>query len=42
MSRKSYLLQASEAVPEFKDISERFYRKYTIAMQSLWRKAGCF
>jgi len=42
MSRKSFLLQASEAVPEFKDISERFYRKYTIEMQSLWRKADCF
>lgn len=34
MSRKSYLEQACEAVPEFKTISEKFYRKYTIAGKS--------
>lgn len=34
MSRKSYLVQAGEAVPEFKAISEQFLRKYTIAGKS--------
>lgn len=34
MSRKSYLEQACEAVPEFKTISEQFLRKYTIAGKS--------
>ena len=34
MSRKSYLMQACEAVPEFKTISEQFLRKYTIAGKS--------
>lgn len=34
MSRKSYLEQACEAVPEFKTISEKFLRKYTIAGKS--------
>ncbi len=34
MSRKSYLVQACEAVPEFKDLSEKFLRKYTIAGKS--------
>ena len=34
MSRKSYLEQANEAVPEFKTISEKFFRKYTIAGKS--------
>ena len=34
MSRKSYLEQACEAVPEFKTISESFLRKYTIAGKS--------
>jgi site-specific recombinase XerD len=34
MSRKSYLLQACQAVPEFKTISEKFLRKYTIAGKS--------
>jgi site-specific recombinase XerD len=34
MSRKSYLVQAGEAVPEFKTISEQFLRKYTIAGKS--------
>lgn len=34
MSRKSYLQQACEAVPEFKTISEKFLRKYTIAGKS--------
>jgi site-specific recombinase XerD len=34
MSRKSYLEQAHEAVPEFKTISEKFLRKYTIAGKS--------
>lgn len=34
MSRKSYLEQACEAVPEFKTISEKFFRKYTIAGKS--------
>jgi integrase/recombinase XerD len=34
MSRKSYLKQACEAVPEFKTISETFLRKYTIAGKS--------
>lgn len=34
MSRKSYLEQACEAVPEFRTISEKFLRKYTIAGKS--------
>ena len=34
MSRKSYLEQACDAVPEFKIISEQFLRKYTIAGKS--------
>jgi site-specific recombinase XerD len=34
MSRKSYLEQACEAVPEFKTIGEKFLRKYTIAGKS--------
>ena len=34
MSRKSYLEQACDAVPEFKTISEKFFRKYTIAGKS--------
>lgn len=34
MSRKSYLEQACELVPEFKTISETFLRKYTIAGKS--------
>ena len=34
MSRKSYLEQACQAVPEFKTISEKFLRKYTIAGKS--------
>lgn len=34
MSRKSYLVQAGEAVPEFKKISEQFLRKYTNAGKS--------
>ncbi|NJM16382.1 MAG: tyrosine-type recombinase/integrase [Bacteroidales bacterium] len=34
MSRKSYLEQACQAVPEFKTISEGFLRKYTIAGKS--------
>jgi site-specific recombinase XerD len=34
MSRKSYLEQACAAVPEFKTISEKFLRKYTIAGKS--------
>jgi len=34
MSRESYLVQATKAIPEFKDISERFFRKYTIAGKS--------
>jgi integrase/recombinase XerD len=34
MSRKSYLEQACQAVPEFKTISENFLRKYTIAGKS--------
>ena len=34
MSRKTYLAQAGEAVPEFKIISEKFLRKYTIAGKS--------
>ncbi len=34
MSRKSYMEQACEAVPEFKTISEKFLRKYTIAGKS--------
>lgn len=34
MSRESYLVQATKAVPEFKDIGERFFLKYTIAGKS--------
>jgi len=34
MSRKCYLEQACQAVPEFKTISEGFLRKYTIAGKS--------
>jgi site-specific recombinase XerD len=34
MSRKSFLEQACEAVPEFRVISTRFLRKYTIAGKS--------
>jgi site-specific recombinase XerD len=34
MSKKSYLEQACELVPEFKTISETFLRKYTIAGKS--------
>ncbi|TKG87350.1 integrase, partial [Puteibacter caeruleilacunae] len=34
MSRKSYLEQAGIAVPEFKTLSKKFYRKYTIAGKS--------
>jgi integrase/recombinase XerD len=34
MSRKSYLEQAFEAVPEFKTLSEKFLRKYIIAGKS--------
>lgn len=34
MSKKSYLEQACDAVPEFKPISEKFLRKYTIAGKS--------
>ena len=34
MSRKSYLEQACEAVPEFQSVSEQFLRKYTIAGKS--------
>lgn len=34
MSRKPYLEQACQAVPEFKNISESFLRKYTIAGKS--------
>jgi site-specific recombinase XerD len=34
MSRKSYLEQACDSVPEFKTISEKFLRKYTIAGKS--------
>lgn len=34
MNRKSYLQQACQAVPEFKTISEKFLRKYTIAGKS--------
>jgi site-specific recombinase XerD len=34
MSRKSYQEQACQAVPEFKTISEKFLRKYTIAGKS--------
>jgi len=34
MSRKSYLEQACESVPEFKILSESFLRKYTIAGKS--------
>jgi len=34
MSRKSFMEQACELVPEFKDISETFLRKYTVAGKS--------
>lgn len=34
MSRKSYMEQACLAVPEFETISEKFFRKYTIAGKS--------
>lgn len=34
MSRKSYLEQACQAVPEFKPLSEKFLRKYTVAGKS--------
>lgn len=34
MSRKSYLEQACEAVPEFKTVSTQFLRKYTISGKS--------
>lgn len=34
MSRKSYLEQACQAVPEFKTLSEKFLRKYTVAGKS--------
>ncbi len=34
MSRKTFLHQACEAVPEFKTISDKFLRKYTIAGKS--------
>ena len=34
MGRQSYLEQACQAVPEFKTISEKFLRKYTIAGKS--------
>ncbi len=34
MSRKSYLEQAFDAVPEFEDLSHKFLRKYTIAGKS--------
>ncbi|WP_016775852.1 tyrosine-type recombinase/integrase [Anaerophaga thermohalophila] len=34
MSRKPYLEQACEAVPEFKTVSEQFLRKYTLAGKS--------
>jgi hypothetical protein len=34
MSRKSYLDQACETVPEFKILREQFLRKYTIAGKS--------
>lgn len=34
MSRKSFLEQACESVPEFQTISEKFLRKYTIAGKS--------
>lgn len=34
MSKKSYMEQACQAVPEFKTISEKFLRKYTIAGKS--------
>ncbi len=34
MSRKSFLEQACDAVPEFKVLSEKFLRKYTIAGKS--------
>lgn len=34
MSRKSYLQQACELVPEFKTLSEQFLRKYTIEGKS--------
>ena len=34
MSKKSYLLQAGELVPEYKILTEQFMRKYTIAGKS--------
>lgn len=34
MAKKSFLEQACIAVPEFKSISDKFYRKYTIAGKS--------
>lgn len=34
MSRKSYLVMAGEAVPEFKELSKKFLRKYLIAGKS--------
>lgn len=34
MSRKSYMEQACQAVPEFKPLSEKFLRKYTVAGKS--------
>ena len=34
MSKKSYLLQAGELVPEYKILTEQFIRKYTIAGKS--------
>lgn len=34
MSRKTYLEQACEAVPEFKTVSKQFLRKYTLAGKS--------
>lgn len=34
MSRKTYLEQACESVPEFKTVSDKFLRKYTIAGKS--------
>lgn len=34
MSRKTYLVQACDAVPEFKTVSDKFLQKYTIAGKS--------
>lgn len=34
MSRKSFIEQACELVPEFGDIGETFLRKYTVAEKS--------